>query len=186
VVRRSLSNIKCQVIEHSPKGDVTKVAAEALELRTFGWMGNTGNIPSAYLTGFLCGLRAKKTNVKGCIPDMGLYRSIKGSRLYAALKGALDAGLDIAHSDVNLPDKDRAAGVHIAKFAESLKGKSSYNRMFSLYLKNKLKPEELPKHFEEVKAKLLKGGPGAAGKIVKKGVGKNGNPKKKAAVKKKR
>jgi len=36
--------------------------------------------------------------VPKAIFDIGMYRNLEKSRLYAVLKGALDAGLDIPHN----------------------------------------------------------------------------------------
>lgn len=154
VVRKTLNNITCQIIEHNPNGDITRISSYSGELKGFGWLANTGNIPSAYLTGLLCGLRAVKEKIEDCILDMGLYRSTRGSRVYAALKGALDAGLNIPHSDANLPEEKRIKGFHISEFAKGLT-ENDYKKIFSLYLKNKLKPEELPEHFERIKSKII-------------------------------
>jgi large subunit ribosomal protein L18 len=156
VVRASVNSITCQIISHDPKGDRTIVIATSLELRKHGWKGHTGNLPAAYLTGFLCGQKAKKHNVKEAILDTGLHTSVKGSRIYASLKGAIDSGLDIPHSAEALPPDERIKGAHISGYAEALKKEKpqEYERRFSAYLKSSLKPEELAKHFEEIKSKL--------------------------------
>ena len=158
VVRASVNSITCQIISHDPKGDRTLVSATSLELKKHGWKGHTGNIPAAYLTGFLCGQKAKKHKVKEAILDMGLHISVKGSRIYASLKGAIDSGLDIPHSSDILPSEDRIKGAHISSYANLLKKENpeKYGKRFSAYLKGSLQPEDLAKHFEEVKAKLAK------------------------------
>lgn len=156
VVRKSGNNLTCQVISHDPQGDKTLVTATCLNLRKLGWKGHGGSIPSAYLVGYVCGKEAKKKGVTEAIPDLGLYPSTKGSRLYAALKGAVDGGLNVPHSKEILPPSDRIAGKHIAAYAEKLK--SNHERFashFSAYLKNKLEPATLPQHFEEIKRKIV-------------------------------
>jgi len=59
--------------------------------------------------------------------DSGLAANSPGSRVYAALKGMCDAGLDIPHSEEVFPDEDRLNGAHIdekiAKDIESTKSK---------------------------------------------------------------
>ncbi|RLJ06256.1 MAG: 50S ribosomal protein L18 [Candidatus Aenigmatarchaeota archaeon] len=158
VVRRFLNSVQCQVISYEKTGDKTIASASSLDLKKAGWKAHAGNIPAAYLVGFLCGLRAKKSKIKECVLDTGLFTSTQGSSLYAALKGALDAGLNIPHSEDILPSPDRISGKHIASFADTLKKEKpeKYKKQFSNYLKNKLQPEELPKHFEETKAKIAK------------------------------
>jgi large subunit ribosomal protein L18 len=156
VVRRSNSNMVCQIVSYGRTGDKTLVTSDSKQLKKFGWKGNTGNLPAAYLTGYLCGVAAKKAKVTEAILDAGLYDSVKGSRIYACLKGALDAGLKIPHSEEILPPEERFTGKHVEKYAENLKKSDpeKYKRQFSSLLKNKIEPESLSKHFEEVKAKL--------------------------------
>jgi large subunit ribosomal protein L18 len=157
VVRKSLNNIICQIIKHDSKGDKTIVSAEARELKKYGWVANCGNLPAAYLTGLLCALKAKKSDIKGALLDLGPHTSTKGSRLYSALKGALDGGLAVPFSEKNIPSDDRISGKHIADYAANLKQSKpeEYKRRFSLYLKNKLNPEDIVKHFEEVKSSII-------------------------------
>jgi len=156
VVRRSLNGVTCQIVRYGPEGDTTLASANSLELKKYGYKAHTGNIPAAYLTGYLCGIRAKKAKVEQAVADMGLHTSVKGSRLYAALKGAVEAGLSVPHSDDILPPKDRAEGKHIADYAAALKKNNpdAYKRQFAGYEKGNFNPETLPKHVSEVKAKL--------------------------------
>lgn len=157
VVRKFSGNVTCQMVEYGTAGDKTMFTADSKELHKFGWKGGTGNLPAAYLTGLLCGVRAKK-KVKEAILDTGLARSTKGNRTYAALKGAVDAGISIPHSEEILPGEDRIKGTHIASYAAHLKKESTslYKKAFSGYEKEKLSPEKLPEHFDEVKGKILK------------------------------
>ncbi|HDD46392.1 MAG TPA: 50S ribosomal protein L18 [Candidatus Aenigmarchaeota archaeon] len=158
VVRKSLNNIICQIIEFMPKGDKVIVSADSKELKKFGWLGNCGNIPAAYLTGLLCGLRAKKKGIERSVLDIGMYRSVKGSRIYGALKGALDAGISIPHSPDILPKEERIKGMHISNYAKKLKKEnmSKYKKMFANYIKKNVDVENLDKVFEAVKNKISK------------------------------
>ena len=45
--------------------------------------------------------------------DIGLAASSRGSRVYAALKGMIEAGLDVPHSEDILPADERVNGEHI-------------------------------------------------------------------------
>jgi large subunit ribosomal protein L18 len=114
VIRKSANNIVCQIVKHNPNGDETLFTSSAIELKKIGWDRHCGNLPSAYLTGLLCGIKAKK-NVNEAILDIGIYTSTKGSRLYATLKGFLDAGIAVNHSKDILPTEERIAGSHIEK-----------------------------------------------------------------------
>jgi large subunit ribosomal protein L18 len=155
VVRPSNKNFTAQVIEAKPEGDRVLASAHSSELREFGWKGPCGNMPAAYLTGLLVGRRAKAEGVSQAIIDIGLHAMNPGSRLFAAAKGALDAGLTIPHDKAALPVAERIQGKHIASYSQKLSSEAEvYRRAFSGYLKQKLKPEDLPTHFSEVEAKI--------------------------------
>jgi len=113
VIRKSSNNISCQIISYDPKGDRVIAYADSRNLREYGWNGHCGNVPAAYLTGMLCGTKAK-ANVKETVADLGLYTSVKGSRLYAAIRGVSDAGINVPHSEDVVPPKDRIEGRHTA------------------------------------------------------------------------
>ncbi|MGC9132864.1 MAG: 50S ribosomal protein L18 [Nanopusillaceae archaeon] len=159
VVRRFLNNIQAQIIEYNEKGDKTliNVHSKILE-KKYGWKGHRGNLPTAYLVGLLIGLEAKKRGINEVILDIGRYRSTKGNSLYAVLKGALDAGLNIPYNEEILPSEERIRGEHIKNYALLLKEKDPerYKRQFSKYLERGLEPEKIVEHFEEVKSKILK------------------------------
>ncbi len=151
IIRKSLKNISLQIVEFHPNGDKVLLAICSSELKKYGWKANTSNLPSAYLSGLLLGLKAKKEKINEVILDIGLYTSVKGSVLYAAMKGAVDAGLNVPHSDEVLPSEDRIKGIHIANYAKLAK-----EPQFLQYKKDKFNPEELPKHFEDIKTKIMK------------------------------
>ena len=67
----------------------------------------TGNLPAAYLTGYLAGKRASEKGMNDAVLDIGLKEPAKGAAVFAALKGMLDAGLEIPHGKEVLPPKDR-------------------------------------------------------------------------------
>ena len=97
IVRKSNANIMVQFINFDLKGDKTIIASNSHELSKLGYKNNRGNIPAAYLTGLLAGKKAKSKDIKEAILDLGLQK--KGERLYAALKGVIDSGINIPHSD---------------------------------------------------------------------------------------
>jgi len=156
VVRDTLKNVIAQIIVAKPHGDEVLVSAHSRELKKYEWKAHAGNLPSAYLTGLLCGLKAKAQGVKEVILDIGLHSPSKGARVFAMLKGVLDAGVHVPHSEEKLPDEKRIEGEHIAQYAESLASNpEEYQSKFSKYLEQKLPPESLPKHFAKVKKEIL-------------------------------
>ncbi|MBI2657864.1 50S ribosomal protein L18 [Candidatus Woesearchaeota archaeon] len=155
VVRKSLKNFQASVIEYSPKGDKVLLTINSNALGKIGWKGSSGNLPSAYLIGLLAGKKAIEKGVKDAILDLGFNNSVKGSRLYAALAGAIDAGLKIPFNPEVLPPKERIEGEHIAKYAQQLKNdKQKYDAQFSDYIKKGVSPENIAKHFNEIKGKI--------------------------------
>jgi large subunit ribosomal protein L18 len=156
VARTTLRNVIAQVVAAKPNGDEVLVSAHSRELKDYEWKGPEGNLPAAYLTGLLCGLRAKAKSVEEVILDIGLHSPSKGARVFAVLKGVLDAGISVPYGEEKLPDEKRIEGEHIVKYAESLASNlEEYQSRFSKYLERKLPPENLSKHFAEVKAGIF-------------------------------
>ncbi len=157
VVRRSLKNIQAAIVEYDKKGDVVKISAHSSNLKKFGWVYGTGNLPTAYLVGFLVGARAKNAKFDDVVFDMGFNKSVKGCRVYATLAGALDAGLNVPHSKEILPSKERIMGKHIMDYGSVLKKDDPlFKKQFSFYLKNNNDPSDIIKNFEEVKDNINK------------------------------
>lgn len=154
VVRKSSKHVTAQIIDFNKKGDQTLVNVTSQELNKFGWLGPTNNLVSAYFVGLLVGKKALKNNIKSAILDTGLVEKSKGSKIFAVLKGALDAGLTIPHSAEILPSEDRIKGKHITDYAQKLKKEDlkKYKRQFSKY-----DPEKLSEVYEKVKSKIMKG-----------------------------
>jgi large subunit ribosomal protein L18 len=155
VVRTTVKNVTAQIIVAKPHGDEVLVSTHSRELKKYKWKAHAGNLPSAYLTGFLCGLKAKAQGIKEAILDIGLHSPSKGAKVFAALKGVLDAGINVSHSEEKLPDEKRIEGEHIAEYAKSLASNpEEYQSKFSKYLEQKLPPEDLPEHFAKVKKEI--------------------------------
>lgn len=154
VIRKSLNNINAQIIEYSSKGDKVIVSAHSRELKKYGW-NVTGNVPSAYLTGLLLGQKSKKKDIKEAVLDIGLNVPTKGGKIYAALRGVVDAGVKVPYSEEVLPSEDRIKGVHIANYSKSLKAdKEKHDKMFAAYIKNNVDPEKIPDYFDNTKKKI--------------------------------
>jgi len=153
VVRISNKHIIAQIVTINSGGDETLVAVNSKELEKLGWKAGGKNISAAYLTGFLCGKRALKKDIKEATMDIGLKTSFKGSKIYAVLKGAVDAGLDIPHNDSVIPDEDRINGKHIAQYTETLSD-ADINQKFSKYKEKGLEPSKLSEHFITIKEKI--------------------------------
>jgi large subunit ribosomal protein L18 len=156
VVRLTLKHVIIQITEAEAIGDKVLVSAHSNELKKkYGWLNNCGNIPSAYLTGLLCGLKAMASGVDKAFLDVGLHVPSKGTRVFAALKGAVDAGVDVPYSEDIIPDEDRISGKHIADYGNELSSEIEvYKQRFSGLLSRGTRPEEITNNFSVVKDKI--------------------------------
>jgi large subunit ribosomal protein L18 len=157
VVRNSLNNVIAQIVIAKPEGDRLVISAHSRELaRKYGWKASRGNLPTAYLTGLLCGLKARSQGLKEVIPDIGLNSPSKGSRVFAVLKGLLDAGVHVPVDEKKLPDEKRLSGEHIVQYARSFSSNAEeYQAKFSKYIEHGLRPEDLTEKFAEAKKEIL-------------------------------
>jgi len=158
VTRSTNKNVEVQLIIAKPHGDEVLASANSRELiKSYGWRAPTGNIPAAYLTGLLAGLKAKKAGIKEAILDIGLVSPTKGSKIFAVLSGVVDTGVEVPHSEEKIV-KERMKGEHIAKYAKSLGvGSEEYTAKFSQYTSQGVAPEKISEHFTKVKADILAG-----------------------------
>lgn len=141
VIRKSLKNMVLQLIEYHPTGDKIVISAHTRELKKYDWNYGYGNLPSAYLLGLVFGKKALAKKYKEAVIDLGLQGPIKGTRLFAAVKGVVDAGFHIPHDAAMFPQDDRIKGQHIAQ---------------NTFAKNAAL-KEFPVRFDQCKQKILKG-----------------------------
>jgi len=157
VVRCSLKHTTVQLIKAKVDGDDVIVSANSSELsKSYNWHRTCGNVPSAYLTGLICGYRAAAKGVKEAVLDIGLQFPSRGARVFATLKGFLESGVKVPHNESILPDEERIEGRHIADYAAKVSTNNEvYSRIFSRYLSKDLPPQEISKHFSSVKEKII-------------------------------
>ncbi len=114
VVRRTAANIIVQFVDWANEGDAIQATAVAQELKKLGWEGSAKNTPAAYLTGLLAGKRAAAAGVESAVLDIGRHVPSKGSKVFAALKGVKDAGIEIAAGDDDIyPSEERLTGAFL-------------------------------------------------------------------------
>jgi large subunit ribosomal protein L18 len=116
VVRKSLKNTQIQFVEYKEEGDNVVISANSKELiDKFKWKYSTSTTPAAYLTGLLAGTRAKEKGISECVLDIGRNPASTGCKIFAALKGIIDAGVICPYSEEKLPSQDRILGKHLDK-----------------------------------------------------------------------
>lgn len=165
-VKVSDQNVAAQVLKPTPTGDIVIASAHSRELAKQDWKGAFNNLPACYLTGLLMGKKTLEKGVKNAVLYIG--KDHFTSRVAACLKGIVDSGVTMPVSEESLPLEERITGRHIAKYASTLKeDQEEYNSRFSAILKNGLKPEDYPTHFEEVRSKISGNGKAAEPKPKK-------------------
>jgi large subunit ribosomal protein L5e len=177
IVRISNKDITCQIAYARLEGDVVVCAAYSHELPRYGVKVGLTNYAAAYCTGLLLARRLLKklgldsiyegqkdaTGEYYCVEcvdgqpkafravlDVGLYRTTTGARIFGALKGAVDGGLDIPHSEKRFPGWDNEGkelnaelhrkhimGLHVAEYMKSLldDDEAAFKRQFSRFIK---------------------------------------------------
>lgn len=202
VIRISNKEITAQIAYAKIQGDVIMAAAYSHELKRYGWPVKSSNYAASYATGLLLarrvlaklGLADKyqgQTKVDGndynveelaegprpfrAYLDVGLHRTTTGSKVFAALKGATDGGLEIPHSVTRFvgyskEEKGLKAdvlrkhifGSHIADYMKHLREENpqKFQRQFSEYVKAGIKPEEIENKWAAVH-KAIRANPAA-------------------------
>jgi len=116
VVRVSNTRTTCQLTKYNAGGDEVVSTMTGSDLvNKFGWPADFSqkSVPASYLVGFALGKSALKAGETEAVLDLGLASNSSGSRVYAALKGMADAGLNIPHDEDVLPSDERINGEHI-------------------------------------------------------------------------
>lgn len=185
IVRISNRDITCQIAYARIEGDRIVCAAYSHELPRYGIKVGLTNYAAAYCTGLLTARRilnklgmeslyAGCTDVTGeeylvepvddgpaafrCYLDVGLTRTSTGARVFGAMKGAVDGGLNIPHSVKRFPGysaenksfnaevhRAHIFGQHVAEYMRTLEGEDeeAYKRQFSRYIKLGIKADDV-------------------------------------------
>jgi len=198
VVRISNRDITTQIVYARIEGDVVLSAAYAHELPRYGIKVGLTNYASAYATGLLLARRLLKKlkldsvyagakeangaefnveNVDGkpgaftCYLDVGLARTSTGAKIFGALKGAADGGLNIPHSVKRFPGynaekkefkadvhRRHILGIHVAEYMKQLQGddEDAYKKQFSQYIKNGITADSVEAVYKKAHAEIRK------------------------------
>jgi large subunit ribosomal protein L5e len=107
-----------------------------------------------------------------CVLDIGLVATTIGNRVFGALKGASDGGLDIPHNEKNFPGYDKEEksyeaethksyifGGHVAEYMTHLKedddeDEGEYAKVFSQYIAAGIDDENMEEKWGEVHAAI--------------------------------
>jgi large subunit ribosomal protein L18 len=114
VIRRTAKYFIVQVVESHAAQDKIITGVTSKDLLKNGWdakySGSLKSIPAGYLTGLLLAKQVKKGSF---IIDLGMARTVSGSRIFSVVKGLIDGGLDINANEKAFPSEDRLNGEHL-------------------------------------------------------------------------
>jgi len=192
VVRRSNRFVGVQIVYATITGDKVMTQAHSRELPKYGFKAGLGNFAAFYAVGLLVGRRllnklGLEENFEGveeadgeefhieeevdeddrqpfkCILDVGLARTSVGARVFATLKGAVDAGLHVPHNNKRFPGyrspeerggeaefdaeaiRDRIFGKHVAEYMETMEeeDQQKYEAHFAKYIEEDVGPDDV-------------------------------------------
>ncbi|XP_023002749.1 60S ribosomal protein L5-like [Cucurbita maxima] len=191
VIRFSNKDITAQILSSSIAGDMVLASAYSHELPHYGLEVGLTNYAAAYCTGLLLARRVLKKlemddeyegnlEVTGedysveptdsrrpfrALLDVGLVRTTTGNRVFGALKGALDGGLDVPHSvkrfaGFSKDSKELDAevhrkyifGGHVAAYMRTLMEDEpeKYQSQFSEYIKKGIDADNIEELLKKV------------------------------------
>jgi large subunit ribosomal protein L5e len=198
VVRFTNKDIVAQIVYSKLVGDVVVAAAYAHELPNYGIKVGLTNYAAAYCTGLLVARRVLSAynladkyigvteadgeffeieeNEDGPRPfrallDVGLVRTTTGARVFGALKGAVDGGLEVPHTEKRFPGYDREAksydasvhkeyiyGGNVGNYMTYLQENEpeKYKKQFSQFIKNGVTAEKLEGMYKAAHAAIRK------------------------------
>ncbi|KMW59858.1 LSU ribosomal protein L5e (L18p) [Candidatus Rhodobacter oscarellae] len=116
-------NTQVQILTPGMTGDKVVASAHSRYLLEKGWKGSRKSVPAAYLTGYLAGKKALDKGAKDAIMYTGTRRYTQ--RMAAALKGIIDAGVEVPADEKTFPAEERINGEHLTVKNEISKIKSS-------------------------------------------------------------
>lgn len=126
VIRKTNRYVVLQYVESKAAQDKVKFGITTKELLEHGWpknkAGSLKSLPACYLAGIILGEKIKNEKSEAIV-DIGLIRSTKGSRLYAAVKGIIDAGAKVKHNKNVFPEESRIKNKNVMEFFDKIKEK---------------------------------------------------------------
>jgi len=191
VARITNRDVIAQVASAELKGDRIHASAYAHQLKQYGLKVGFSNYAAAYATGLLCarriltlkGLAKKYPGVKECTGehfepeededqrpfkcnlDIGLATPSVGNKVFAVLKGAVDGGLMVPHSDKRFagyqPDsgeldaevlRSRIFGNHVAEWMDEMEEEDNekFKEHWSKYLEHGVDSEGIEDMYKKL------------------------------------
>jgi len=198
VVRRTNRDVVCQIFSSDLNHDVCLASAYAHELRRYGVHFGLTNWAAFYAVGLLLARRVNKkfnldyeghAEVSGedyhvepnmgqaapfrALLDVGLVRTTTGARVFGALKGVCDGGVDVPHKDRRFPGSKKEGeefkgdpevvkkyiyGGHVADYMRSLSedNEEAYIRQFKRFVDAGVGADDLEDIYKKAHAAIRK------------------------------
>jgi large subunit ribosomal protein L18 len=126
IFRKTNQYIIGQYVTSKEAKDKVEIGITSKNLLDFGWpkefLGSLKSIPAAYLTGLALGKKIMDKKLESPIMDIGMIGAINKSKVFAFIKGLIDAGVKIKCSKENFPEEERLSGKSLKKdFSERFK-----------------------------------------------------------------
>lgn len=206
VVRFTNTDVICQIIYSKIQGDIVIASAYAHELPSFGVKVGLKNYAAAYCTGLLCARRVITAlgldsttfdeedgprSFKAFL-DTGLKRTSTGAKVFSAMKGAVDGGINIPHSERRFPGFDAESdsldaevlrahifGEHVGEYMRSMEEEDAekYKKHFSKYIAAGVTADNLEEMYTKAHEAIRANPSAAAKKVRAEGDAKHGSLK---------
>lgn len=190
----SFRDVICQVVAARIQGDEILTSAYAHELPRYGIKHGLTNFAASYCVGLLCARRHLSKlgldelykgveEVSGemyeieeddekrpftALLDIGLTRTTTGKKVFAAMKGAVDGGMNIPHNEKRFPAytkeegfdpeelKSRILGIHVSDYMNYLleEDEDAYKRQFAKYIADGIQPDDVEDLYIEAHQKI--------------------------------
>ena len=132
VYRATNKNIISQYVSSKNAQDKVELTINSKDLMKHGWdkkaEGSLKSTTASYLTGFLMGKTIVSKKLETPITDLGMTRVLHKAKVYAFLKGLIDAGVKIECKEEAFPSEDRIKGEHLKNKIDFNKIKSSIEK----------------------------------------------------------
>lgn len=117
VFRKTNRYLIVQYAESREAKDKIIFGLTSKELLKHGWpqnaIGSLKSLTASYLTGYLTGKKILKDKLEQPIVDLGMIRVLHKTKVYAFIKGLIDAGMKISCKKEAFPEENRIKGEHI-------------------------------------------------------------------------
>lgn len=117
VFRKTNRLIISEYISSKEAQDKILFGFDSRKLNDYGWpkdaQGSLKSITASYLTGYLTGKIIISKKLEAPILDSGMNRAIHKNKVYAFLKGLIDAGIKINCKEEFFPEESRTGGEHL-------------------------------------------------------------------------